>query len=156
MPARARGGTLRNPAFARIRSPTSPETTPRTRALDGPRVQFTPRSVRNYRSHWRRRYGRGLSRARYDARRDVAIKVLPASFSNDAMRVARFEQEAKTLASLNHSNIAHIYGLERSVGDTAIVMELVDGMTLMERIALGPLPVEEALRIRSEEHTSEL
>src|SRR5262245_2043534 len=79
--------------------------------------------------------------------RDVAIKILPASFSTDAMRVMRFQQEAKTLASLNHSNIAHIYGLERSSSDTAIVMELVDGTTLMERIAQGPLPLEEALRI---------
>jgi serine/threonine protein kinase len=52
--------------------------------------------------------------------RDVAIKLLPASFSNDAMRVARFEQEAKTLASLNQANIAHIYGLERRDGSTGI------------------------------------
>ena len=64
--------------------------------------------------------------------RDVAIKILPASFSTDAMRVTRFQQEARTLAWLNHSNIAHIYGLERSSSDTAIVMELVDGTTLME------------------------
>ena len=75
--------------------------------------------------------------------RDVAIKILPASFSTDAMRVTRFQQEARTLAWLNHSNIAHIYGLERSAGDTAIVMELVDGTTLMERIAQGPMPVAE-------------
>src|SRR4029079_11387573 len=79
--------------------------------------------------------------------RDVAIKVLPESFSKDAMRVARFEQEAKTLASVNHSNIAHIYGLARSDGDTGIVMELVDGTTLEERIAQGPIPFDEALRI---------
>src|SRR6478752_4429513 len=79
--------------------------------------------------------------------RDVAIKVLPASFSNDAMRVARFEQEAKTLASLNHANIAHIYGLERSDGRTGIVMELVDGQALVDRIAEGPIPVADALRI---------
>ena len=60
--------------------------------------------------------------------RDVAIKVLPASFSNDAMRVARFEQEAKTLAALNQANIAHVYGLERAEGSSiGIVMELVDG-----------------------------
>jgi serine/threonine-protein kinase len=79
--------------------------------------------------------------------RDVAIKVLPASFSSDAMRVARFEQEAKTLASLNHTNIAHIYGLERSDGSTGIVMELVDGPTLVDRLAQGPMPVDEALRV---------
>ena len=82
--------------------------------------------------------------------RDVAIKVLPASFSNDAMRVARFEQEAKTLASLNQANIAHIYGLERSDGSTGIVMELVDGDTLVDRIAQGPIPVAEALRIANQ------
>jgi serine/threonine-protein kinase len=82
--------------------------------------------------------------------RDVAIKVLPASFSSDALRVARFEQEAKTLASLNHSNIAHIYGLERSDGSTGIVMELVDGATLAERIGQGPVPIEDALRIAAQ------
>lgn len=79
--------------------------------------------------------------------RDVAIKVLPPSFSDDAMRVARFEQEAKTLASLNHANIAHIYGLERSDGSMGIVMELVDGQTLADRLVEGPIAVEEALRI---------
>src|SRR5262252_7241554 len=82
--------------------------------------------------------------------RDVALKVLPASFSSDAMRVARFELEAKTLASLNHSNIAHIYGLERSDGSTSIVMELVDGDTLVDRIKEGPIPVAEALRIANQ------
>jgi serine/threonine-protein kinase len=82
--------------------------------------------------------------------RDVALKVLPASFSNDAMRVARFEQEAKTLASLNQSNIAHIYGLEHSDGSTGIVMELVDGETLVDRLAQGPIPTAEALRIANQ------
>jgi len=82
--------------------------------------------------------------------RDVAIKVLPASFSSDAMRVARFEQEAKTLASLNQANIAHLYSLERSDGNTGIVMELVDGPTLAEQLARGPIPVEEALRVASQ------
>jgi Tol biopolymer transport system component len=82
--------------------------------------------------------------------RDVALKVLPASFSNDAMRVARFEQEAKTLASLNQSNIAHIYGLEHQDGSTGIVMELVDGETLVDRLAQGPIPPTEALRIANQ------
>jgi eukaryotic-like serine/threonine-protein kinase len=82
--------------------------------------------------------------------RDVALKVLPASFTNDANRVARFEQEAKTLASLDHANIAHIFGLERSEGTTALAIELVDGPTLAERIAHGRLPVEEALRVASQ------
>jgi serine/threonine-protein kinase len=79
--------------------------------------------------------------------RDVAIKVLPASFSSDVMRVARFEQEAKTLASLNHANIAHIFGLARGDGGTGIVMELVDGPTLADRIAQGPIAVHEAIEI---------
>jgi Tol biopolymer transport system component len=82
--------------------------------------------------------------------RDVAIKVLPASFTSDAARVARFEQEAKTLAALNHPNIAHIYGLERSGGTAALVMELVDGPTLVERIVEGPIPVDEALALASQ------
>jgi serine/threonine-protein kinase len=82
--------------------------------------------------------------------RDVAIKVLPASVSTDAMRVARFEQEAKTLAALNHPNIAHVYGLARRDGTTGIVMELVAGLTAGERIAEGRLPVEEALRLAAQ------
>ena len=79
--------------------------------------------------------------------RDVAIKVLPESFATDADRVARFDQEAKTLASLNHVNIAHIYGLERNDGATALAMELVEGPTLAERIEQGPISPDEALNI---------
>jgi serine/threonine-protein kinase len=79
--------------------------------------------------------------------REVAIKVLPESFANDTNRVARFDQEAKTLASLNHPNIAHIYGLERGDGITALVMELVEGPTLADRIAQGPIPADEALNV---------
>ena len=67
--------------------------------------------------------------------RDVAIKILPEAFAHDADRHARFEREAKTLASLNHPNIAAIYGLEESGGMTALVMELVEGLTLEEMIA---------------------
>src|SRR5512138_238277 len=74
--------------------------------------------------------------------RDVAIKVLPAALSSDVMRVARFEQEAKTLATLNHANIAHVYGLERGeAGSTGIVMELVDGPTLADRLLQAPIAV---------------
>jgi Protein kinase domain len=80
-------------------------------------------------------------------KRDVAIKVLPASLAGDADRLARFQREAETLAALNHSNIAHIYGLERSGDTTALVMELVEGPTLAERIERGPIPAEEALGI---------
>jgi serine/threonine-protein kinase len=79
--------------------------------------------------------------------REVAIKVLPASLASDRDRIARFEQEAKTLAALNHANIASIYGLERIDGRAAIVMELVEGPTLAERIAAGPIPVTEAMDI---------
>jgi serine/threonine-protein kinase len=79
--------------------------------------------------------------------REVAIKLLPEAFAADAGRVARFEQEAKTLASLNHANIAQIHGLEKSGSTTAIVMELVEGTTLAERIAQGPIPADEALGI---------
>ena len=79
--------------------------------------------------------------------RDVAIKVLPEAFAKDEERLARFEREAKLLASLNHPNIASIYGLEESDGVTALVLELVEGPTLAERIAEGPIPVEEALPI---------
>src|SRR5262245_60685681 len=66
--------------------------------------------------------------------RDVAIKVLPAAFAGDAARLARFQREAQVLASLNHPNIAAIYGLEESSGVCALVMELVEGHTLADRI----------------------
>ena len=80
-------------------------------------------------------------------KRDVALKVLPASVAGDAERLARFQREAEVLASLNHPNIASIYGLERADGINALVMELVEGPTLADRIAQGPLPLDEALRI---------
>jgi serine/threonine protein kinase/Tol biopolymer transport system component len=79
--------------------------------------------------------------------RDVALKVLPEAFAADAERMARFEREAKVLASLNHPNIASIYGLEESNHIRALVMELVEGPTLAERIELGAIPVDEALPI---------
>jgi serine/threonine-protein kinase len=79
--------------------------------------------------------------------RDVAIKVLPEEFANDEERLARFEREARLLASLNHPNIASIHGFEESDGVKALVLELVEGPTLAERIAQGPIPVEEAIAI---------
>jgi serine/threonine protein kinase len=80
--------------------------------------------------------------------RDVAIKVLPDAFAHDAERMARFEREAQVLALLNHSNIATIHGLEESNGVRALVMELVEGPTLADRIAQqGPLPLDEALAL---------
>jgi len=80
-----------------------------------------------------------------DLERKVAIKVLPEAVASDAERLARFDREAKTLAALNHPNIAQIYGLERSAGRTALVMELVEGPTLADRIVEGAIPVDEAL-----------
>jgi hypothetical protein len=77
--------------------------------------------------------------------RDVALKVLPEAFARDAEPMARFEHEAQVLASLNHPNIASIYGLEESGGVHALVMELVEGPTLAERMAKGPMPIDEAL-----------
>jgi Tol biopolymer transport system component/tRNA A-37 threonylcarbamoyl transferase component Bud32 len=77
--------------------------------------------------------------------RDVALKVLPDEFTRDVERLSRFEREAKLLAALNHPNIAQIYGLETSGRTRALVMELVEGPTLAERLAQGPLPVDEAL-----------
>jgi serine/threonine-protein kinase len=79
--------------------------------------------------------------------RQVAIKVLPDAFAQDPDRLARFEHEAKTLASLNHPNIAQIYGLEKTDSIRALVMELVEGPTLADRIAQRPIPVDEALPI---------
>ncbi len=84
-----------------------------------------------------------------DARlkRDVALKILPSTFAADPERLARFEREAQALAAINHPNIAAIYGLEESAGVRALVLELVEGETLAERIARGRLPVDEALAI---------
>src|SRR5438034_3591043 len=79
--------------------------------------------------------------------RGVAIKLLAAAFASDAERLSRFRREAQVLASLNHPNIAHIYGLEESGETRCIVMELVEGETLAERIKRGPIPVDESLTI---------
>jgi len=79
--------------------------------------------------------------------RDVAIKVLPEEFAQDTDRVARFQREAKLLASLNHSNIAAIHGLEEVDSTNFLVMELVEGQTLDDRIKSGAIPVEDALKL---------
>jgi serine/threonine-protein kinase len=79
--------------------------------------------------------------------RDVALKVLPDSFVHDPDRLARFQREAKVLAALNHPNIAHIHGLEESNGVQALVMELVDGEDLAQRLTRGAIPIDEALPI---------
>ena len=82
-----------------------------------------------------------------DSRLDriIAIKILPDAFAQDKERLSRFEREARLLASLNHPNIATIHGFEESGGIRFLVMELVEGETLAERIARGPIPNEEAL-----------
>src|SRR6516162_7361272 len=80
-------------------------------------------------------------------KREVAIKILPDEFSLDPDRVSRFQREAEVLASLNHPNIAGIYDLEKENNATFLVLELVEGETLADRIKRGPLQVEEALQI---------
>jgi eukaryotic-like serine/threonine-protein kinase len=72
--------------------------------------------------------------------RDVAVKVLPPAVTADRERLERFEREARLLAALNHPNIAHVYGFEKATGIPALVMELVEGPTLLDRIARGPIP----------------
>src|SRR3979411_3225370 len=80
-------------------------------------------------------------------KRAVAVKVLPASVAGDAERLARFQREAEVLAALNHPNIAQIFGLEKAPDFTALVMELVEGDDLSQRIARGAIPIDEALPI---------
>jgi serine/threonine protein kinase len=82
--------------------------------------------------------------------RDVAIKILPDSVTHDAERIARFRREAQTLASLNHPHIAAIYGLEQAEGSQVLVLESVEGETLVDRLQRGRLPVDEALAIARE------
>src|SRR5215472_11958910 len=79
--------------------------------------------------------------------RDVALKVLPDSFAREPERLARFEREAHLLAALNHPSIAHVYGFEDSTGTPALVMELVDGETLVDRLVHGPIALDDALPI---------
>jgi serine/threonine protein kinase len=80
-------------------------------------------------------------------KRQVAIKVLPEAVATDSERLARFQREAEVLAALNHPSIAAVYGLEDADGSKALVMELVEGPTLADRIATGPMPLEDALPI---------
>jgi len=80
-------------------------------------------------------------------KRDVAIKILPEEFSRDHDRVTRFQREAEVLASVNHTNIASIYDLQETNGSSFLVLELVEGETLAERIQRVALPIDEALQI---------
>jgi eukaryotic-like serine/threonine-protein kinase len=109
---------------------------------------LTGRTISHYRVY--EMLGRGGMGKVYRARdtklgRDVAIKVLPEEFAQDPERLARFEREAHVLASLNHPNIAAIYGVEEASGIRALVMELVEGPTFAERVARGAIPLEEVL-----------
>jgi serine/threonine protein kinase len=79
--------------------------------------------------------------------RDVAIKVLPEELARDHDRTARFQREARLLASLNHPNIAAIHGLEESGGTQFLVLELIEGETLADRLKRGPIPVEDSLKL---------
>ncbi len=80
-------------------------------------------------------------------KREVAVKVLPQDFVDDPQRMARFEREAELLAALNHPSVAMIYGLEESDGVRALIMELVEGPTLAERVAQGPMVIDEVLQV---------
>ncbi|HUF72405.1 MAG TPA: serine/threonine-protein kinase [Gammaproteobacteria bacterium] len=96
--------------------------------------------------------GRGGMGEVYRARdtkldREIAIKTLPAALAGDKERLARFEREAKLLASLNHAHIASVYGLDEHDSALYIAMELVEGETLEERLKAGAIPVEDALRL---------
>ncbi len=82
--------------------------------------------------------------------REIAIKILPDLFANDPERIARFQREAHLLAALNHPHIAAIYGLEDAGGTTALVMELVEGDDLAQRLARGAMPLDEALAVASQ------
>jgi eukaryotic-like serine/threonine-protein kinase len=113
-------------------------------------AELTGRRLGVYQLH--ERVGAGGMGEVYRARdtrlqRDVAVKILPEAFAADGTRRARFEREALVLASLNHPNIATIHGIEDEDGIHALVMELVDGETLADRIVRGPVPVSEALAI---------
>ena len=79
--------------------------------------------------------------------RDVALKILPEQFASDSQRMGRFQREAEVLASLDHPNIGAIYGIEEAGDSKALVLQLIDGPTLADRIVEGPIPVDEALPI---------
>ena len=116
-------------------------------ATDDTRCRYPPRSLRGHRTHRCGRDGEVYRARDTKLKRDVALKVLPEAFVADPERLARFQREAEVLASLNHPNIAQIYGLEDSGDTTALVLELVEGPTLADRIAEGAIPLDEALAI---------
>ncbi len=79
--------------------------------------------------------------------RDVALKILPQQFASDSQRMARFQREAEVLASLDHPNIGQIYGIEEAGQTKALVLQLIEGPTLADKIVQGPIPIEDALKI---------
>src|SRR5207249_7446660 len=91
--------------------------------------------------------GEGYRARDLKLKRDVAIKILPEEFARDADRVSRFQREAELLASLNHPNIAAIYDLEEAGGLRYLILEMVEGETLAERLKRGPIAASEALKI---------
>ena len=106
----------------------------------------SPRCLRGRRGPRRGRHGRRCHRANHTSLgRQVALKVLPEAFAGDRQRLGRFEREARILASLNHNNIAAIHGLEQSGSTPALVLELVEGPTLEEHLAAGPLSLDDTL-----------
>ena len=111
------------------------------------RSRHPPRPLRRHLSARRRRDGQVWQATDTQLNRQVALKILPDAFAADPDRLARFTREAQILASLNHPNIAAIYGIEEADGTRALVLELVEGPTLADRIAKGPIPVDEALPI---------
>jgi Tol biopolymer transport system component len=119
-------------------------------AFGGGMTSLVGRQIGAYTIH--ARLGAGGMGEVYRARdtklgRDVAIKVLPSAFVSDPDRLARFEREARLLATLNHPHIGAIYGVEEAAGGRALILELVEGPTLAERLSAGPLPVREAVAI---------
>src|SRR5689334_24078742 len=136
--------------FAGTRNSERPNLEPRTSNLELPdpnanmHARMVPESIAHYRIS--SKLGEGAMGEVYRATdsklgREVAIKLIPEDFAKDSSRMSRFTREAQVLASLNHPNIAAIYGVE----DRALIMELVEGPTLAERIKQGPIPLDEAL-----------
>ncbi len=123
-----------------------------TKTIETPYLQFSPGTTLADRYEIISELGKGGMGEVYLAKdtnlkRNVAVKVLPQPFALNKERLARFEREARLLASLNHPNIAAIHGLEKSKGQQFLVMELAEGETLAEQIQKGPLPVDETLKI---------